>query len=222
MTAIPPTHAEDQRWTVAEITYVLEQRSVLSVRQIAGSLNVPARSVSRLLKRLEQRDQAKNHSSVRIKTPKKNDFDKGLSVDRDEVATSIPAQTKKPVSGLKSPPADLMRFVQEGSVRDVAASLRLSLGAVHQLRHGYWPEDSRRLLRAWSEYKGRTGRVASSWFLRRVRSDGCIAHRGQVWTGIGLGQCVGALVAVACMPDGALLAQTLTLPAQRMPLEPKP
>lgn len=151
-----------------------------------------------------------------------NGFDRGLRVDRDEAATSIPVQTEKPASGLKSPPADLMRFVQEGSVRDVAASLRLSLGAVHQLRHGYWPEDSRRLLRAWSEYKGRTGRAASSWFMRRVRSDGCIAHRGQAWTGIGLGKFVGELVAVACMPDGALLAQTLTLPAQRMPLEPKP
>ena len=151
-----------------------------------------------------------------------NAFDRGLRADRGSVAISAPPGAKNAASGPNLPPADLLQFVLDGPVRDVARRLRLSLGAVHQLRHGYWPADSRRLMRAWSEYKGRTARVASSWFLRRVRSDGSIAHRGLAWTGMGLAQHVGELVAVARMPDGALLAQTLALPAQRIPLEPRP
>ena len=165
---------------------------------------------------------AVSRPGVSRKTSALNDFDWATGADRVRAGTSAPPRAQNAASGPNLPPADLVAFVRDGSVRDVAHALRLSLGAVHSLRHGYWPGDSRRLERAWSDYKGRAGRIASSWFLRRVRGDGCIPHRGQSWTGVGLAQCVGDLVAVARMPDGALLAQTLALPAQRIPLEPVP
>ena len=82
--------------------------------------------------------------------------------------------------------------------------------------------DARKVAAAWATYRGRTGRVESSWFLRRVRAGGVVLHAGRRWSGVGLQQHVGELVAVARMPDGALLAQTLELPAERLPLEALP
>ena len=125
-------------------------------------------------------------------------------------------------SARNSPPAELLAVVRDGSVRQAADALRLSVGLIHQLRAGYWPDDPRRILRAWAAYRGRTARVESSWFLRRVRAGGVVPHAGRRWSGVGLQQHVGELVAVSRMPDGALLAQTLELPAQRLPLEALP
>ncbi|MDO5623797.1 MAG: hypothetical protein Q4G71_03820 [Pseudomonadota bacterium] len=116
----------------------------------------------------------------------------------------------------------MLAFACDGSVREAANALRLSLGTIHQLRAGYWPDDARRILRAWADYKGRTGRISSSWFLRRVRAGGCVLHAGREWTGVGLARRVGELVAVARMPGGELLAQTLEIPAERLPLELRP
>lgn len=120
--------------------------------------------------------------------------------------------------GPKTAPTDLLAFVRAGSVRDASRALGLSLGTTHRLREGYWPDDPRRIMRAWAAYKGGVGRVVSSWFLRRVAEGGCIRHAGRAWGGVGLALRVGELVAVARTPDG-LLAQTLELPAQRLPLE---
>ncbi len=150
-----------------------------------------------------------------------NDFDAGLSDERSQGAPSAPAAASNCASGLNSAPADFMEFVRAGTVSSAASALRLSRGTVHQLRAGYWPDDARRLLKAWSEYKGRTGRIQSSWFLRRVRTGGVVRHAGAEWTGVGLAQRVGELVAVARTSSGELLAQTLEMPAQRLPLEPR-
>ncbi len=148
-----------------------------------------------------------------------NDFDAPCRAASAQVGTLGAVSAQKPVCGPKMPPPELIEFASAGSVRQAAGALGLSLGTVHQLRAGYWPDDPRRILRAWSDYRGRTGRIASSWFLRRVRVGGVVAHAGLQWSGIGLTQRVGELVAVARMPGGALLAQTLEMPAQRLPLE---
>jgi hypothetical protein len=148
-----------------------------------------------------------------------NDFDGPSGGPNRLAGTSVAANGSNRASGLKTAPPELLEFACAGSVRDAAHALGLSVGTVHQLRAGYWPEDPRRILRKWSEYKGRTGRIASSWFLRRVRAGGVVAHAGCDWGGVGLAQRVGELVAVARSPDGGLLAQTLELPAQRIPLE---
>lgn len=225
MTIVPPTHPSGQRWTAAEITYVLEQYPARSARQIADDLNTPAPAVRRLLKRLKmcaQGAQSNTRASVRSKHPKMNDFDGAAGADRAQVATSMPLRPLEAASARNSPPAELLAVVRDGSVRQAADALRLSVGLIHQLRAGYWPDDPRRILRAWATYRGRTGRVESSWFLRRVRAGGVVPHAGRRWSGVGLQQHVGELVAVARMPDGALLAQTLELPAQRLPLEALP
>lgn len=164
----------------------------------------------------------RNGGSLATKAARMNVFDRGCCAPNRQTATPIPAAPEKPASAPKTPPADFMQFVCEGSVRDAAKLLRLSPGMVHQLRHGYWPDDPRRILRAWADYRARAGRIESSWFLRRVRSDGRLLHAGRAWSGVGLAQRAGELVAVARMPDGALLAQTLELPAQRIALESRP
>ena len=158
----------------------------------------------------------------RPKSPAMNDFDGAVGADRGPVATSAPSSQPKAARGRNSPPPELLAVVHSGSVRQAAGELRLSVGLIHQLRAGYWPDDPRRILKAWAAYRGRTGRVESSWFLRRVRAGGVVPHAGRRWSGVGLQQHVGELVAVARMPDGALLAQTLELPAERLPLEALP
>lgn len=164
-------------------------------------------------------DKDANHTTCGLALAAGNAFDGAPCAATGVAATAPPPAPSGRASGLNCPPPELVEFARAGSVRQAAAALGLSLPTVHLLRKGYWPADPRRLLRAWSDYQGRTGRVASSWFLRRVRAGGVVPHAGRQWTGIGLAQCVGELVAVARMPGGALLAQTLELPARRIPLE---
>lgn len=121
--------------------------------------------------------------------------------------------------GPDSVPDDLLEFVRAQPVRDAANALRLSMGTIYRLAKGYWPADSRKIVQAWSEHKGRVGRIASSWFLRRIRAGGLVSHAGQQWTAPGLATRTGELLAMARAEDGTLLAQTLELPAQRLQLQ---
>ena len=75
-------------------------------------------------------------------------------------------------------------------------------------------------MQAWSRYKGRRGIVASSWFIRRVRPGGTVRHAGQDYTAPGLAARTGQMLAVARSSDEGLIAQTLELPAERIPLVP--
>lgn len=111
-----------------------------------------------------------------------------------------------------------MHFVRENSVGDVTRDLGVARGTVHRLRHGYWPGDPDKLLMAWGRYKASRAMVESSWFLRRVREGGMLRHAGHDYTAPRLGARAGQLLAVARAADGSLLAQTLELPAERMPL----
>ena len=128
-----------------------------------------------------------------------------------------------PVAGLCGPafaPQDLLDFVRAQSVRDAAQDLGLSRGTVHELRKGYWPADPRKIMQAWNRYKGRRSIVASSWFIRRVRPGGAIRHAGHDYTAPRLAARTGQMLAVARASDGTLIAQTLELPAERLPLVP--
>lgn len=147
-----------------------------------------------------------------------NDLDRAASAACGVVSTSASPKGSERSYGPDSMPADLLEFVRGQSVRHAANALRLSLGTVHRLVQGYWPQDPRKIIEAWTAHKGRSGRIASSWFLRRVRAGGMVSHAGQQWTAPGLAIRSGELLAVARGDDGSLLAQTLELPAQRLQL----
>ena len=151
-----------------------------------------------------------------------NDLDRAASAACGVVSTSASPKGSERSYGPESMPADLLEFVRAQSVRDAANALRLSLGTVHRLVKGYWPQDPRKIVQAWTAYKGRAGRLASSWFLRRVRAGGMVSHAGLQWTAPGLATRSGELLAVARAEDGALLAQTLELPAERLQLAQAP
>lgn len=161
------------------------------------------------------------------KTGKMHALHMPTTSDRNAGNTHAPASRKNAATGLFSGaasapsemPPEMQLFVQSLSVTEAATALQLSRRAVYRLRQGYWPDDARRLTRAWAAYKGRAGRVDSGWFLRRVRAGGYIRHAGRDWAAPGLAAHADELVAVARTPGG-LLAQTLELPVQRLALEP--
>ncbi len=146
-----------------------------------------------------------------------NDLDRGSSAATGLVSTSASVCPKNSSAGLQSAPTELLDFLRGQSNAQACRALGIAHGTVHRLRNGYWPEDDRRILQAWNDYKARTGRISSNWFLRRVR-DGLISHAGQQWSAPGLSLRSGQLLAVARGTDGNLLAQTLELPAERLHL----
>lgn len=134
--------------------------------------------------------------------------------------TSAAADPGKGTYGPALPPPDLLAFAQQTPVAQAAQYLGLARKTVYRLRQGYWPSDSRKILAAWAQYRGRTAQQASSWFLRRVQVGGVVRHAGREFTAFGLAARAGQLLAVARAADGGLLAQTLELPPERLPLLP--
>jgi hypothetical protein len=114
----------------------------------------------------------------------------------------------------------LLAFVRSLPVSDAVRALGLAAGTISRLRHGYWPSDSRKIIKAWERYRAQRGVVASSWFMRRVRPGGVVCHAGRHYTALQLAARTGELLAVARAADGGLLAQTLNLPAERLLLAP--
>jgi hypothetical protein len=112
----------------------------------------------------------------------------------------------------------LLLFLRENPIGDVTRALGLAKGTVHRLRHGYWPADPRKILQAWGRHKASRSVVGSSWFMRRVRPGGLVRHAGADFTAPRLAARTGAFLAVTRTADGSLLAQTLELPSQRLPL----
>ena len=212
-------------WPVCDIAYVRDQYADCTARVIAGDLKVPVRRVQKLVQRLELHKRnvvGDEQQSNNSKTMAMNDLDRPASRANGAVSTCASPSGSDRSYGPDSMPADLLEFVRAQSVRDAANALRLSLGTVHRLVKGYWPADPRKILQAWTAHKGRAGRIASSWFLRRVRTGGMVSHAGQQWSAPGLATRTGQLLAVARADDGALLAQTLDLPAERLQLAQVP
>lgn len=147
-------------------------------------------------------------------------FDAGSGPAEASGNTCAGVEAVLPFCGPEIAAPGLLAFVSALSVRDAAQALGLSRGTVHELRKGYWPTDARKIVRAWSAYQGRAGVVASSWFLRRVRPGGVVRHADREYTAHQLTARTGQLLAVARAADGSLLAQTLDLPAERLPLVP--
>lgn len=133
-------------------------------------------------------------------------------------ATTPATRAKRGASGPQSAPPTLLAFVAAHTPTEAAQALGVDRSTVYRLRSGYWPADARALLAAWSAYQGRTARLASRWFLRRVHPGGVVRHSPLSYTGHGLQARVGQLLAVARAEGGVLVAQTLELPITRLPL----
>ena len=149
-----------------------------------------------------------------------NDLDGGTGPSSGQVGASARLEPSGRLYGPISAPPDLLCFVRAYSVRDAGDALGLAVGTVYRLRQGYWPGDPRKIMEAWSQYKASRSVEVSSWFLRRVRADGLVRHAGRDYTAPRLAARTGQLLAVARAAEGGLLAQTLELPAERMPLAP--
>ncbi len=147
-----------------------------------------------------------------------DDLDRGSRCFHGGGGALASGKPKKPAcASLQSPP-ELIEFARSKSVRDVAKDLGVARSTVHRLRHGYWPNDTRKLVSAWQNYKGRVAVLISSWFLRRVQVDYAIKHGKHCYTADCLRLRAGELIAVAKAPDGGLVAQTLELPLMRFHL----
>lgn len=133
----------------------------------------------------------------------------------DAVAPDTPQNAPE---GLFSVPADLLGFVRSQTVTEVAEVLGMSRKTAWRLCKGHWPQDDRKVLRAWEAYKGRSTQRQSGWFLRRVLVDGAVWHANQAWTAPGLAARTHQTVAVARATATALVVQTLDLPSERIAL----
>ena len=149
-----------------------------------------------------------------------NDLHTDCSPANSPGGTSAAVRTGSGVYGPALPPPDLLAFAQQTPVAQAAQDLGLARKTVYRLRQGYWPSDSRKILSAWAQFRGRTAQQASSWFLRRVHVGGVVRHAGREFTAHGLAARTGELLAVARTAGGGLLVQTLELPTERLPLAP--
>ena len=149
-----------------------------------------------------------------------NQLERGCSPFVDAGGTCASPAPCKRLQGPEFAPADLLLFLRENPIGDVTRALGLAKGTVHRLRHGYWPADPRKILQAWGRHKASRSVVGSSWFMRRVRPGGLVRHAGVDFTAPRLAARTGAFLAVTSTADGSLLAQTLELPSQRLPLLP--
>lgn len=148
------------------------------------------------------------------------DLDRGTRSANGMVGTSAHPGTQNVAKAPFSGPADLTAFMASRSVTQIMLALNVSRGTAHRLRDGYWPQDARKLQAAWEHYKGRSTQQQSGWFLRRVHAGGTVRHAGRDWTAHGLAARIGQTMAVARAEGDVLLAQTLDMPSERLPLAP--
>lgn len=218
-----PTLQSPTRWAACDITYVREQYSSCSAREIAQDLGMPLRRVHGLISRigLRKKDAAIQKASAERCKPNEQIVPHGArsAASGPGGTCATPASSNAP-EGPIFQPADLAGFLSEVSLREVALALKVSRTTAHRLKHGYWPSDNRAILHAWGVYKGRSAQQVSGWFLRRVHVGGLVRHAGREWTAPRLSAHTGQTLAVARTVDGGLLAQTLELPSKRMQLVP--
>ena len=207
-------------WAVTDIAFVRENLQRLPVRQIADELNESLPRVQRLVKRMKKNASSIPHGHAQTAKAVQIGHLGGTSPSNAPGSTSASADGSKRLYGPDCAPPDLLHFLRESPLGAATRALGMAHGTVHRLRHGYWPSDPRKIMQAWSRYKGRRSIVASSWFIRRVRPGGTVRHAGQDYTAPRLAARTGQMLAVARSSDGGLIAQTLELPAERIPLVP--
>lgn len=144
---------------------------------------------------------------------------RGSSPQRTPAGATAWVEGSEGLEGRNSAPANLLAFVRCRPERDAAEELGLSRKQIQRLKGGYWPQEPRKILEAWSAYRGRGGATANRWVLRCVYPDGVVRQGRHVYTAQQLGARVGELVAVARSVDGALIAQPLQPPMERFALE---
>lgn len=126
-------------------------------------------------------------------------------------------QPKNAPQGLFTAPADLQGFVHAHTVAEVARALDMSRKTAWRLRQGNWPQDTRKVLRAWAAFTGLSAQQ-SGWFLRRVHAGGVVRHAGRQWAAPALAARTGQTLAAARVSADTLLVQTLHMPAERFTL----
>lgn len=143
-----------------------------------------------------------------------NDLPTGAGALSGVSNVMTPASGFDAPEGLVAAPPDLLGFLDSVSIGEACQALGLSRRTAHRVRHGYWPADPRKIMQAWGEYKGRSVRRATSWFIRRV-TDAGLRHGGRLYQAPQLAGRVGELLAVARVTDAGLLAHAIELPFER-------
>ena len=138
--------------------------------------------------------------------------------------TSVAGAASKPLAGLSCLPPDLRAFLRNRSVTEIAELLQLGKGTASRIKRGIYPHAPNKLLKRWEAVKAAGAVPVGTWALRRVMADATV-HEAVLWggalySGAGLFGMRGRQIAVAPTADGGLLAQTLDLPPQRLPLTP--
>lgn len=225
MTARVPNNSaaplEDRRgvqWAVVDVAYVREHCKRMTAARIAEELGESVARVRGLIYRrgfLRKRDTSKVAAVV---STKMHALPVPVAHDHAKTAAGIATAPEKRATARKSPPADLLAFLQAQRVADAARALGLSRRTALRIRGGYWPTNDAHLLRTWHACQGALAQRAGGWFLRRVYAGGAVRHAGAHWTAPALAPRTGQLVACARTAAGGLLVQTLELPAARFEL----
>lgn len=121
-------------------------------------------------------------------------------------------------------PPDLRAFLRNRSVTEIAELLQLGKGTASRIKRGIYPHAPNKLLKRWESVRAAGAVPVGTWALRRVMTDAkvheAVLWGGMLYSGAGLIGMRGRQIAVAPTADGGLLAQTLDLPPQRLPLTP--
>ena len=129
-----------------------------------------------------------------------------------------------PLAGLPGLPPDLREFLRSRSVAEIAKLMQLGKGTASRIKRGIYPHAPTKLLKRWAVVRAAGAVPVGTWALRRVMADAsvhaAVLWGGMLYSGAGLLGMQGRQVAVAPTANGGLLAQTLDLPAERLPLVP--
>lgn len=138
--------------------------------------------------------------------------------------TSMAGAAQKPLAGLHGLPPDLRAFLRNRSVTEIAELLQLGKGTASRIKRGIYPHAPTKLLKRWEAVRATGAVPVGTWALRRVMADAMVHEAvlwgGMLYSGAGLLGMRGRQIAVAPTADGGLLAQTLDMPPQRLPLTP--
>ena len=138
--------------------------------------------------------------------------------------TSMAGGISKRLEGLSSLPPPLRAFLRNRSVTEIADALQLGKGTASRIKRGIYPHAPHRLIERWESVRAKGAVPVGAWSLRRVMADAtvhaAVLWGGMLYSGAGLLGMQGRQVAVAPTANGGLLAQTLDLPAERLPLVP--